>query len=91
MSTKRRKRPGSRIRVAAAALSGRIYAGTLTADQDAFKGDKQDVTSDAIKAVIDHILRVGGASIITEDGRERYRVVVEDLKAGSDAAERSES
>lgn len=43
------------IRIATAALSGRIFAGRPTKDGMAFKEPRYDVTSDALKAVVDYI------------------------------------
>lgn len=72
----------SRIRIAAGALSGRIYAGTLTKDGTAFREGKQDVTSDALKAVIDHI-EPGNTATINENGRPRYRITIEEVPGDS--------
>lgn len=43
------------IRVATAALSGRIFAGRPTKDGMGFKEPRYDVTSDCLKAIVDKI------------------------------------
>lgn len=54
------------IRVAAAALSGRIFAGRATKDGMGFKEPRYDVTSDALKAVMDHIGLNRQADIVSD-------------------------
>lgn len=54
------------IRIAAAALSGRIFAGRPTKDGMGFKEPRYDVTSDALKAVMDHIGMNRQADIVSE-------------------------
>ena len=54
------------IRLAAAALSGRIFAGRPTKDGMGFKEPRCDVTSDALKAVVDHIGINRQADIMSE-------------------------
>lgn len=56
------------IRVATAALSGRIFAGRPTKDGMGFKEPRYDVTSDALKAVMDHI-GIGNQADIVSDGK----------------------
>ena len=43
------------IRVATAAISGRIFAGRPTKDGMAFKEPRYDVTSDVLRAIVDKI------------------------------------
>lgn len=54
------------IRVAAAALSRRIFAGRPTKDGMGFKEPRYDVTSDVLKAVVDHIGMGMQADIVSE-------------------------
>lgn len=54
------------IRVATAALSGRIFAGRPTKDGMGFKEPRYDVTSDVLKAVMDHIGINRQADIVSE-------------------------
>lgn len=56
----------SPIRVATAALSGRIFAGRATKDGMGFKEPRYDVTSDVLKAVVDHIGMGMQADIVSE-------------------------
>lgn len=86
----------SKIRVATAALSGRIYAGYPTKDGTRFREPRHDVTSDAIKAVIDHI-GIGNTATINEDGKPAFEITVrlpsspaegEALQAGVEAWKR---
>ena len=71
-----------RIRLAAGALPGRIYAGPLTEDSTAFSDGKQDVTSDALKAVIDHV-GPGNVATINENGKPRFRITIEEVPGDS--------
>jgi hypothetical protein len=54
------------IRLATAALSGRIFAGRPTKDGMGFKEPRYDLTSDALKAVMDHIGIGMQADIVSE-------------------------
>ncbi len=54
------------IRVATAALSGRIFAGRPTKDGMGLKEPRYDVTSDVLKAVMDHIGIGNQADIVSE-------------------------
>ena len=54
------------IRLATAAISGRIFAGRPTKDGMSFKEPRYDVTSDALKAVMDHIGVGMQADIVSE-------------------------
>lgn len=63
------------IRVATAALSGRIYAGRPTKDGFGFKEPRFDVTSDVLKAVRDKI-GVGNQVNVECDGEVMFRIAV---------------
>ena len=54
------------IRIATAAISGRIFAGRPTKDGMGFKEPRYDVTSDALKAVMDHIGMNRQADIVSD-------------------------
>lgn len=56
-------------RIACAALTGQIYCGTVTSDGTSFKGAKQDVTSDVLKAMIDKLEFHGGMLVVTQEGK----------------------
>ena len=62
-------------RIATAALTGRIYMGRTNKEGNAFTGQKKDVTSDVLKAVIDKAAFHGGTFEI-EGGGEKWTVTV---------------
>lgn len=62
-------------RIATAALTGRIYMGRTNKAGNAFSGQKKDVTSDVLKAVIDKAEYHGGTFEI-EGGTEKWSVTV---------------
>ena len=66
------------LRIATAALSGRIYAGRPSKDNTHFVGNKTDVTSDVLKAIID---KVGPGNVITveADGVPAFEIEVRRL------------
>lgn len=74
------------LRVATAALSRRIFAGHLNKAQIGFKEPRTDVTSDCLRAVVDHI-GVGKETILREDGVPLYRITITDLGALSKPVE----
>lgn len=63
------------IRVATAALSGRIFAGRLTKDGTGFKEPRYDVTSDVLVAVKDKI-GIGHEVTVERDGVPHFRIAV---------------
>lgn len=65
-------------RIATAALTGRIYMGRTNKAGNAFSGQKKDVTSDVLKAVIDKAEFHGGTFEI-EGGSEKWSVTVTKL------------
>ncbi len=62
-------------RIATAALTGRIYMGRANKEGNAFTGQKKDVTSDVLKAVIDKAAFHGGTFEI-EGGLSKWTVTV---------------
>lgn len=62
-------------RIATAALTGRIYMGRTNKTGTAFAGQKTDVTSDVMKALIDKADFHGGTFEI-EGGGEKWTVTV---------------
>jgi hypothetical protein len=69
----------SKITVACAALSGRIYAGRINKPGNAFLDGKQDVTGDVLKAVIDKI-EPGNVITVEIDGVPKYEIEVREIK-----------
>lgn len=66
------------IRIAATAISGRIFAGHISKDGTCFVGNRQDVTSDVWKAVVD-VIEPGHAITINADGKPRYEISVREI------------
>lgn len=62
-------------RIATSPLTGRIFSGRVNASGTAFVGEKQDVTSDVLKAVLDKAEYHGGSFDI-EGGGNRWVVNV---------------
>lgn len=67
------------IRIACAAISRRIYAGRVSDDGRSFAGDKADVTSDVLKAVVD-LVEPGNSLVVTVDGRPQFEIHVRALE-----------
>lgn len=63
------------IRVATAALSGRIFAGRPTKDGTGFKEPRYDVTSDVLAAVKDKI-GIGHQVNVEHNGIVEFRIAV---------------
>lgn len=63
------------IHIATAAITRRIFAGRISKDGTRFVGEKTDVTSDVLKAIIDHI-DPGHEITVTESGKPRYTIRV---------------
>ena len=63
------------IRIATAALSGRIYAGRPTKDGMALKEPRYDVTSDVLKAVMEHV-GIGREATVHCDATPAFRIAV---------------
>lgn len=66
------------IRLATSALSKTIYAGHPNKAGDGFRDPRYDVTSDALKAVIDKI-GPGYATVVEIDGVPAYEISVRKL------------
>lgn len=65
----------NRLRLATAALSRNIYAGYPTKDGLGLKEPRHDVTSDALKAVIEHI-GDDRKCTVTVEGKPAYEITV---------------
>lgn len=69
------------LRIATAALSGRIYAGIPDASNRSFKGATKDVTSDVLKAIVDKAAAEGTQCLlVTVNGAPQYEIVVRRLQ-----------
>ena len=62
-------------RIACSPLTGRIHRGRVNAEGTAFVGQKQDVTSDVLRAVIEKAQFHGGSFEI-EGGGQKWTVAV---------------
>lgn len=62
-------------RISVSPLTGRIYRGRVNKDGDAFVGEKQDVTSDVLRSVVEKAAFHGGTFEI-EAGDRKWTVTV---------------
>jgi hypothetical protein len=70
---------GNPIRVAASALSGRIFAGRPTKDGLGFKEPRYDVTSDVLCAVKDKI-GIGHEVTVESGGIPQFHIAILPIK-----------
>lgn len=61
--------------IAVSTLTGRIYSGRVNKEGTAFVGEKKDVTSEVLKAVLDKAAYHGG-SLEIEGGGQSWTVTV---------------
>jgi hypothetical protein len=76
-----------KIHIAASPITNTIYAGHVLKDGMTWGSNQQDVTIEALTAVIDHALRhkerKGGNVVISKmDGTPEFEIVVNDLRGG---------
>lgn len=71
-------------RIACSPLTGRIYRGRVNLPGTAFVGQKQDITSDVLRAVIEKAEFHGGSFVI-EGGGESYTVAVTKCQRAAEA------
>jgi len=69
-------RSSNPIRVATAALSGRIFAGRPTKDGMSFKEPRHDVTSDVMIAIRDKVGMGNEIEVARNGGPVEFRIVV---------------
>ena len=65
--------------IATSPLTGRMFSGRVNKTGNAFIGEKKDVTSEVLKAVIEKAEFHGGAFDI-EGGGKKWTVTVKELK-----------
>jgi hypothetical protein len=68
-----------KLHIAVSPLSNRIYAGHVQKPGEWAAG-KQDLTTEALLAVAEHALNFGEPVILSENGKEVYRITVKNLK-----------
>ena len=68
------------MRIALSLLTGRIYAGRLNKAGDSFVGNKTDVTSDVLRAVIEKC-GVDETVTVHVNGKPAFEIRVTKLKA----------
>lgn len=70
------------LHIATSPFTGTIYCGTLL-KSGLWSSDKQDLTIEALCAVVDHVNKFGKPVIISEaDGQPLYKITVENLNNG---------
>lgn len=69
------KRP---LRVGCSPLTGNIYCGRISKDGQTWSGEKHDVTSDCIAAII-HKIGVNQCITVSENGNEKYEITVKEI------------
>ncbi len=62
-------------RIACSPLTGRIFRGRVNSSGTAFVGEKQDITSDVLRAVIEKAEHHGGSFVI-EAGDQKWTLTV---------------
>lgn len=70
------------MRIAASPLTGRIHAGRVNRQGTAFVGEKKDVTSDVLRAVVEKAEYHGGPFEIEGGGRKWTVTVTEAAPQG---------
>lgn len=76
----------SKLRIQCSPITGTIYAGRTNKTGDAWAGEKVDVTSDVLGAVIQ---KVGAGNIITVNvnGKPGYEIEVREIAAAAPVAQ----
>lgn len=70
-----------KIRLATAALSGRIFAGYPNKAGDGFRGERHDVTGDVLKTIAEH-LGMNKTSTVYVDGEPKYTITIIEGESG---------
>lgn len=72
------------VRIGVSPLTGRIFRGRVNRDRTAFIGQKEDITSDVLRAVVEKAEFHGGAFEIEAGGR-KWAVTVSDVGSNGGA------
>ena len=67
---------GKKLHVATSPLSNTIFAGTILKDGRTWSASKQDVTTEALVAVAEHVLNFGEPVIISKGGVPEFEITV---------------
>lgn len=65
-----------KLHVATSPLSNTIFAGTILKDGRTWSSTKQDVTTDALVAVAEHVLNFGKPVVISKGGVPEFEIIV---------------
>lgn len=65
------------IRLSVSVMSEEVYIGKISKDGVRFTGQKKDITSDFIKAIIDKFKN--STAIVGVKGEQQYRITVEEV------------
>lgn len=65
-----------KLHVATSPLSNTIFAGTILKDGRTWSSSKQDVTTDALVAVAEHVLVFGKPVVITKNVVPEFEITV---------------
>jgi hypothetical protein len=79
----------SKLRVACSPLTGTIYAGRVRNNESVWQGEKYDVTSDVIGAII-HYVGTGNVISVNENGSPAFEIEVRAIKAEAASNENSQ-
>ena len=61
-------------------LTNTIYVGTVSTEKPYWL-KKEDRTAEACAAVAQHVLKFGEPVIVKENGKDKYKITVEELNA----------
>lgn len=71
----------TKLRIGTSPLTNRIFAGTLLKDGRTWAANKQDVTIEAIAAVVDHCLghekKNDGENVMLTDGKTKWTITID--------------
>ena len=76
----------SRLRIQCSPITGTIYAGRINKAGDAWAGEKTDVTSDVLGAVI-HKIGAGNVITVNVNGKPGYEIEVREIAAAAPVAQ----